>query len=213
MENTFNKYTFVVADDHKMITKSLAFVIKELYNDAVVHQINNISDVLKTLHTINANLLILDISFPDGNSLSIISTLKKIQPNLKILIFSGHEEDIYAVRYVNAGANGFVSKLSSEDEIKHAILSVMNTGKYLSVKVQDKITNSYILRKPFNPLEQLSNRELEIAQLMVDGYGNVEICSFLALQKSTVSTYKNRIFEKLQIDNMPDLIQLFNLNK
>lgn len=213
MESNFKKYTFITADDHRMITKSVSFILKDLYNDAEVYQINNIADVIKLLNRTAVNLLILDISFPDGNTLSVIPTLKKIQPDLKILIFSGHEEDIYAIRYINAGVNGYISKLSTEEEIKNAISKVINFGKYLSENIQDKITDSYILKKPFNPLEQLSNRELEIAQLIVNGYGNTEICAALDLQKSTVSTYKNRIFEKLQVENFSDLIQLFHLYK
>ena len=71
--------------------------------------------------------------------------------------------------------------------------------------------DSYIFKKPANPLEQLSNRELEVAKLMVDGYGNAEICQALNIQKTTVSTYKTRIFEKTGVNNLSYLIQLFNL--
>lgn len=208
-----NTYTFITVDDHSVITKSLSFILNELYVDSKIFQFNNIKDLLKTLHTTTANLLLLDITFPDGNTLNIIPTIKKIQPDLKILIFSGLEEDIYAIRYINAGANGYLSKLSTEEEIKNAIKEVMESGKYLSKNIQDRITNNYIFKKPSNPLESLSNRELEITHLMVEGYGNLEICAALDLQKSTVSTYKNRIFEKLGVDNLSDLLQLFNLYK
>lgn len=208
-----NKFTFITADDHSVITKSLSFILKEHYPTSKVYELTCISDVVKTLHITTVDLLLLDITFPDGNTLNIIPTLKKIQPDLKILIFSGLEEDIYAIRYINAGANGYLSKLSTEEDIINAISTVMNLGKYLSENIQDKITDSYIFKKPSNLLEQLSNRELEITRLMVEGYGNTEICAALDLQKSTVSTYKNRIFEKLGVDNLPDLLQLFNLYK
>lgn len=211
MENEFNKFSFITADDHSIITLSLAFILNDLYRKAEVHQINNLSGVIKTLHAGRIDLLLLDISFPDGDTLNMIPTLKKLQPDLKILIFSGHEEDIYAMRYINAGANGYLSKLNSEDEIKKAIREVMNFGKYFSKNIQDKIMDNYIFKKPSNLLEQLSNRELEIARLLTEGYGNTEICIALDLQKSTVSTYKNRIFEKLEIDSISDLIRLFDL--
>jgi len=211
MENNFNKFSFITADDHSVVTQSLSFILKDLYKDPIVFQIENISDIIKVLNDNTVHLLLLDVAFPDGNSLGIIPTLKKMQPDLKILIFSGYDEEIYAIRYINAGANGFLSKISSEEEIKNAITAVMNTGKYLSKKIQEKIMDSYILKKPANPLEQLSNRELEVAKLMVDGYGNTEICTTLNIQKTTVSTYKNRIFEKIGIDNLSYLIQLFNL--
>jgi len=213
MENKLSKYTFIAADDHSVVTKSLSFIMKELYSNATIHQISTLSDVVEKLHTIAVDLLMLDITFPDGNSLAFISTIKKIQPNLKILIFSGHDEDIYAMRYLQAGVNGYLHKLSSEDEIKIAISEIINFGRYFSRNIQEKLTNNYILKKSQNPLEQLSNRELEIARLMIVGYGNIEICSALDLQKSTVSTYKNRIFEKLEIEHISELIHLFNLYK
>ena len=211
MENNFNKFSFITADDHSVVTQSLSFILKDLYKDPIVFQIENISDIIKVLNANPIHLLLLDVAFPDGNSLGIIPTLKKMQPELKILIFSGYDEEIYAIRYINAGANGFLSKISSEEEIKNAITAVMNSGKYLSKNIQEKIMDSYILKKPANPLEQLSNRELEVAKLMVDGYGNTEICEALNIQKTTVSTYKTRIFEKTGIDNLSYLIQLFNL--
>ena len=213
MENKLSKFTFITADDHSVVTKSLSFIMKELYSNATIHELNNLTDVVEKLNTTPVNLLMLDVTFPDGNSLAVIPTIKKIQPNLKILIFSGHDEDIYAMRYLQAGADGYLHKLSTEDEIKMAINEVMTFGRYLSRNIQEKLTNNYIFKKPQNPLEQLSNRELEIATLMVEGYGNIEICAALDLQKSTVSTYKNRIFEKLQIEHISELIHLFNLYK
>ena len=213
MENKLSKFTFITADDHSVVTKSLSFIMKELFSNATIYELNNLTDVVEKLNTTPVNLLMLDVTFPDGNSLAVIPKIKKIQPNLKILIFSGHDEDIYAMRYLQAGADGYLHKLSTEDEIKMAINEVMTFGRYFSRNIQEKLSNNYIFKKPQNPLEQLSNRELEIATLMVEGYGNIEICAALDLQKSTVSTYKNRIFEKLQIEHISELIHLFNLYK
>ena len=213
MENKLKKFTIITADDHSVVTKSLSFIIQDLYANATIHQINNLTDVVEKLQTTPVDLLMLDVTFPDGNSLAVIPTIKKIQPDLKILIFSGHDEDIYAMRYLQAGVNGYLHKLSTEEEIKAAINDVITFGRFFSRNIQEKITNNYIFKKPQNPLEQLSNRELEISRLMVEGYGNIEICAALDLQKSTVSTYKARIFEKLHIEHISELIHLFNLYK
>lgn len=209
--NKLPEYSFITADDHSVVTQGLSFILKDMYDGATVFQMENFSEIIKTINKTHIDLLILDINFPDGSSLNIIPTLKKIQPDLKILIFSGFDEDIYAIRYISAGANGYLNKLSSEEEIKHAISSVMNTGKYTSQNIQDKIVNSYILKKPANPLEQLSNREIEVAKFLVDGHSNIDISNALSLKKTTVSTYKNRIFEKLAIETLSELIQTFNL--
>lgn len=209
--NKFSDYSFITADDHSVVTQGLSFILKDMYEGATVYQIENFSEIIKTLNKTTIHLLILDINFPDGSSLNIIPTLKKIQPDLKILIFSGFDEDIYAIRYISAGANGYLNKLSSEEEIKYAIHSVMKFGKYTSQNIQDRIVDSYILKKPANPLEQLSNREIEVAKFLVDGISNVDISNALSLKKTTVSTYKNRIFEKLAIESLSELIQTFNL--
>ncbi|WP_177761653.1 response regulator transcription factor [Flavobacterium sp. I3-2] len=211
MINKFNKFKFITADDHEIIAKSLIFIIKDLYKDAEIYQIDKLSEIVETLKKEKIDLLILDISFPEGDTLTIIPKIKAIQPDIKILIFSGHDENMYAIRYFHANVNGYLSKSSGVNEIKNAITDVMNNGKYFSRNIQNQIMDSLIFKKPSNALQQLSNREFEIAKLLVKGYGNTEISAELDLQKSTVSTYKNRIFEKLEINNVPDLIQIFKL--
>ena len=207
------EFNFIVADDHTIVRQGVTFILKEIHKNSCVYQLANFSEIIKRLNTTPIDLIVLDISFPDGTSLNIIPTIKKIQPNIKILIFSAFDENIYAIRYLNAGASGYLSKLSNEDEIKLAIKSVLNSGKYISKNIQEKIMDTYIFNKPKNPLEQLSNREIEIAKLLVEGFSNIDICNTLNIQKSTVSTYKNRIFEKLDVDNLSSLIQIFNFYK
>lgn len=204
-------HNFIIADDHCMIRLGVSIILKNSDLDATIYQASTFLETIQYLSTITADLLILDINFPEGSSLNIIPTLRKIQPDLKILIFSAYKEDIYAVRYLNAGANGYLNKLSSKEEILEAINTVLTTGKFVSKKVREEIVNSYIFKKPTNPLEQLSNREIEIAKLLVDGSSNTDICISLNIQKSTVSTYRNRLFEKLNIHSLSDLIKLFNL--
>ncbi len=211
MINKFNKFKFITADDHEIIAKSLIFIIKDLYKDAEIYQIDKLSEIVEALKKEKIDLLILDISFPEGNTLTIIPKIKAIQPDIKILVFSGHDENMYAIRYFHANVNGYLSKSSGVNEIKNAITDVMNNGKYFSRNIQNQIMDSLIFKKPSNALQQLSNREFEIAKLLVKGFGNTEISAELDLQKSTVSTYKNRIFEKLEINNVPDLIQIFKL--
>ena len=205
------KYQFIVADNNFMIRQGMTIILKQLYNDVFIYQVDDLNSAKKILKSKSIQLLIIDINLPGTNSLNIISYLRKIQNELKILIFSSYHEEIYAIRYINAGANGYLNKLSSEEEIKYAIETVMNTGKYISKNIQDKIMDSYILKKPSNPLEQLSNREIEIAKFLVDGYSNIDVSKLLNIKKTTVSTYKNRIFEKLSIETLSGLIQIFQL--
>lgn len=206
-----NKYSFLIADDHGVVRQGVSLLIKELFLNPDVYQSATFKDTFKVLKETKIDLLVLDINFPDGNSLNIISEVKSIQPDVKILIFSAYEEDIYAMRYLNAGAAGYLNKGSSEEEMKQALNSMMISGKYITQKIKDRILDSYISKSPINPLEQLSNREVEVARLLIKGYGNLEISEFLQIKKTTVSTFKNRIFEKLEIDNLATLIEMFHL--
>ena len=206
-----NNYSFLIADDHIMIRQGIAFLIKELFLGSKILQAANFKEIFKELKENKFDLLILDINFPEGNSLNIISEVKNTQPDIKILIFSAFDEDIYALRYLNAGASGYLNKGSSEEDMKNAIQSMVLSGKYLTQNVKDKILDSFISKAPINPLQQLSNREVEVARLLIKGFGNLEISNLLQIKNTTVSTFKNRIFEKLQIDNLPSLIELFHL--
>ncbi|NMH26264.1 response regulator transcription factor [Flavobacterium solisilvae] len=205
------QYSFLIADDHSIVRQGVSLLIKELFFNVKIFHAGSFKETLKIASENKIDLLILDINFPDGNSLSIMTEAKAMQPDMKILIFSALDEDIYALRYLNAGASGYLNKGSNEDEMKQALKSMMVTGKYITQNIKDRILDSYISKKPINPLEQLSNREVEVARLLIKGFGNLEIAEMLNIKKSTVSTFKNRIFEKLEIDNLADLIDFFNL--
>lgn len=204
-------YSFLIADDHSVVRRGVSLIIKELFLNAAIHKAGNFKEIFNVLKEVKVDLLILDVNFPEGNSISILSEIKTIQPDIKILIFSVHDENIYAMRYLNAGASGYLSKEISEDEIKYAINTIISSGRYITQNIKDRILDFYISKKPVNPLDLLSNREIEVAQLLIKGYGNLEILELLNIKKTTVSTYKNRIFEKLEIDNLADLIKFFQL--
>ena len=211
MQTFTNSFSILLADDHTVVRQGVSLILKSKYPNSSIHQTGSFSETIKMVKKNNFDLIILDINFPDGNTVNMITELKKLNEDLKILMFSAFDEDIYAMRYLNAGANGYLNKLSSETEIQTAVETILNTGKYITPAIKDKILDSYIAKRPANPLESLGNREVEIARLLIKGYGNSEICNYLNLHKSTVSTYRNRLFEKLGINSVPELIQVFNL--
>lgn len=206
-----NNYSFLIADDHSVVRNGVSLIVKELFLNASIHKAGNFKEIFDVLKEVKVDLLILDINFPEGNSINILSEIKTLQPDIKILIFSVYDENIYAMRYLNAGASGYLNKEISEDEIKYAINTIISSGRYITQNIKDRILDFYISKKPVNPLDLLSNREIEVAQLLIKGYGNLEILELLNIKKTTVSTYKNRIFEKLEIDNLADLIKFFQL--
>lgn len=204
------RISVLLADDHSIVRHGLVLMIKEIIQEVNIFHSSTFKETLAILHKTNIDFLILDIGFPDGNSSAIISQIKSQNKNIKILIFSGMDEEIYALRYINSGANGYLNKLCSENEMREAIHTFLEEGKYISPKIKDKILDNYMSNKSINPLDQLSNREIEVARLMVKGYGNLEISTMKQLQKTTISTFKKRIYDKLNIDNLVSLVGIMN---
>jgi DNA-binding NarL/FixJ family response regulator len=152
------------------------------------------------------HLLILDIDMPGTQYKKMISELKNIQKDLKILVFSGYDQDV-AIQYIREGAEGYLNKQSSEEEIKNAVKTVIEKGYFYPAELIGLI----IQNKRDNPVEKLSSREYEIFKLLADGYGNLEISNKLSIQMSTVSTYKKRIFQKLEVSNIAELIKVYEM--
>ncbi len=201
----------LLADDHNVVRQGVSLILKEHFNDVSIYHTDSFKNVITNLEENSFDLLILDINLPEGNSVTMIEKARAVQKELKILIFSAFDEEQYALRYLHAGANGYLNKLSSEDDILEAVKTVLSGSKYVSDKVKDKIYENVINNSPVNPLDTLSNRELEIAGLLAEGEGNLEIANRLNIQMSTVSTYKNRIFEKLEVTNLISMVEKYKL--
>lgn len=203
-----NKTTFLLADDHSLIRQGLIFMLEEIGLDCEIFQASNLSKILEIVKTTAIDIAIIDAHFPDGNSLTILQEIKEINPEIKILIFTGVEEATQSLKFINAGANGFLSKLSEEEEIKQAIMKMQIYGQYISPLTQSLLMNSMHNPRLINPLKNLTERELEIAEMYAKGLGNLEIANRLNIKQNTVSTVKKRIFEKLNIENIVELAEL-----
>jgi len=202
---------FLLADDHHIVRQGMQLLIEELEEEIQFFHASNLHQILNFVNNQEIDYAILDAQFPDGNCLSIIKEIKITQPNIKILIFSSFEEEIHAVRYINEGADGFLNKLSDEDEIQNAIKNLIHEGKYYSKLVSSLSKLSSINAHLLNPFSSLSEREYQIAKLLTKGYGNLEISNQLSIKQNTVSTYKKRIFEKLNIVNVLELSKLIDM--
>lgn len=207
--NTNSKH-ILIADDHGVVRYGMMLFIKDLMPWAQVSQVGTFNEAIGHVNKSQVDLVILDINLPGGNNIKMVDSLKAVQPDIKVIIFSSYDEKIYAERYLRAGAKGYLNKETSNKEIKKAIQSVLSGGVYMSNTVKDLMLNRLLnIEVGQNPLSVLSNREIEVAQLLVIGQGVTEISTALNLQLSTVSTYKNRIFEKLDVSNVVQLIEKF----
>lgn len=205
----------LIVEDHAIVRMGIDFLITDMFQQVDVQQAASFTLALTLLQKSKFDLIILDINIPGGEHSRMINSIRAIQENARILVFSGSEEEIYALHYLHAGANGFLSKGSSEDEYKVAITAVINDGKYISSKVQQMMVQNILDNKyvSSNPLEDLSKRELEVMHLLVQGKWTKEIATILDLKETTISTYKSRIFEKLEVTNVIEMFKKLELYK
>lgn len=200
--------TFLLADDHSLIRQGVEIVIDEAGFEGDVFQASNLQKVLTIIRERPIDFMIIDAIFPDGNSLDIIGLIKSVQPNIKILVFSGLEESEYSIKFLNAGANGFLSKVSEEEEIKQAVLRVHHEGRFISSVAQAALLDTLQGKEKFNPIDKLTSRELQVVKMYAEGMGNLEIAYELGIKQNSVSTMKKRVFEKLNIDTLVELISI-----
>ncbi|AIM36044.1 response regulator [Sphingobacterium sp. SG20118] len=206
----------LIADDHSIVRLGASVIIKESIPECAITQAQDYKEVIQLLNEEDFDLLLLDINMPGGNNISVVKEILEMQPNIKILIFSSYDESLYALRYIEAGAAGFVNKSTAMAELNNAILTIQERGKYMSNEVKDlyvkKLTQSKAKMNTLSPLSRLSNREVDVAKYLIQGYGIIEVSTTLDLSPSTVSTYKSRIFDKLNVSNIPELIEIFRIH-
>lgn len=202
----------LLVDDHLVVRKGVELVVADSFPKAIVYNAENYIETLEILKTVDVDLVVLDIIINGIEDVKIMKSIKKIQPKTKILIFSCHEEEFYGLRYIKNGADGYLHKYCSEDKITEAFKNVLKEGYYYSDSIKSKLNLKVNKKNLLNPIDALSNREFEIAKMLIDGCGNLEIANKLNIQMSTVSTYKNRVFEKLDINNIVALSSFFKDN-
>lgn len=207
----------LIADDHSIVRLGASVVINEKFKNTEIVSATTIEEVYNNLKNSSFDLLLLDINMPGGNNIKVIKEIINLQQDLKILVFSSYDENIYALRYIEAGAAGYLNKNTAMEELANAIQSIQERGRYMSDAVKDlyvqKLTTNKSTLDKTNPLFKLSNREMDVAKHLIEGHGILEVSNLLKLSSSTVSTYKSRIFEKLAVNNIPELIELFKLNE
>jgi len=197
----------LIADDHAIVRAGLIYVIKNHMAVSSIFEAGDLDGVEAVLMAQDVDLIICDINMPGFDTTAVITTIKALAPAIRILMFSAYNEDLYGWRYLKAGAHGYLHKERGEEEMVRAIQMVVTNRIYVSQDLQQHL----LIDKTGNqtsPIDNLSARELDIARLLIKGKGLKEISALLDIHVSSVSTYKRRVFEKLMIDNVADLITI-----
>jgi DNA-binding NarL/FixJ family response regulator len=202
----------VVADDHGIVRMGLIQTIKRFRPDAIISEVEDYKSLYKLILNEKFDLAIMDVNMPNGTVQEAIDYIKIHQPELKTLIFSSQDEELYGMRYLKMGAGGYLSKLSSTEVIETALTAMLSKGRYISDNIKEAIFLESLNGTPkSSPFEALSDRELQIANKLAEGLPLKEISNQLNLHSSTISTYKIRLFEKLKIRSIPELVEILRL--
>ncbi|MGD1317756.1 LuxR C-terminal-related transcriptional regulator [Chryseobacterium sp. 2R14A] len=195
----------LIADDHSIVTFGTSELLKNHFNNIKIDCAKDYNEVKEKIRNERFDLIILDIEMPGSTYKFMIKEIKSIQKDILIMIFSSSKE-IVAMEYIQEGADGFVNKLSSEKTLIKAVESIFEEGYYYPLKLINQVLN----RSKKTGTEVLSERELQVFRLLVEGNGNIEISDILKITMSTVSTYKRRIYSKLGVKNIIDLLRIYN---
>lgn len=203
----------LIADDHKVVRLGLSLIIKEEFPKAIISEAGNAAEVLNLLHTEKIDLMLMDLKMPDTDSLLLLEQILMIDPDLRVLVVSLNPENVFALRYLKAGAFGYVEKSEDDTFIRKALHKVAEGKKYMSEEVVELMAEYLKNGSTANPFSQLAKREFDVAMHLANGLTPGEICTLMDLKPPTVSTYKNRIFDKLNIKTVYQLMEIARQNR
>lgn len=199
----------VIADDHLVVRQGVRQMLTDVAHCQVVAEAADGSELLACLRQNPADVLILDMSMPGRSGIELIRQIKDSWPKLAVLVLSMHAEDQYAVRAIKAGANAYLSKGCAADELLAAVCKLASGASFITPTVAEQLAMA-VMTENHDQLaahQRLSDREFQIFRLLVAGKGPSEIGNELCISNKTVSTYKARILDKMQLANSADLVR------
>ncbi len=201
---------FLIADDHAIVRKGLVQVLREEFPDGEITEVANSTEVFHQLSKKIWDIILLDISMPGRNGIEVLKQIRSNGINAPILMISTHSEEQYAVRALKAGASGFLNKESATEDLLTAIRKVLSEKKYISASLTEKLAETFGEKSDH---ELLSDREMQVLQLIASGKSVSEIATEISLSVNTISTYRTRILEKLKLNNNSELTRYALDNK
>lgn len=202
--------TFLLVDDHVVVRSGIKSLLLKIFNPAEIYEAFDGNSALVKLAERRYDLIMLDIQMPGTDALGLMQLIIQKYPDAKVLIFSMSAENVYARRFLKAGAKGFISKDASLEEIEKAVGQLLDNRRYISKALAEKLASESFDSESENPFNKLSAREFEIATLLLAGQTISYISSSIKIQVSTVGTHKARMFEKLGVTNLLELKELAN---
>ncbi len=195
----------LIADDHAVVRRGIIQIITEDPEIIVLGEASNSDEIMQQLYDHDWNIIVLDITMPGKNGLDVLIEIKNKRPEIKVLILSMHPEEEIALRALKTGASGYLNKDSVPGELIKAIRRIYKGGKYISSSLAESIAMSIDKDSSILPHEFLSEREFQVMCLIASGNSLSQIAIELNLSVKTVSTYRARILEKMNLKSNVEL--------
>lgn len=196
-----------ICDDHKIVREGLKQIIGVFDDFEVVMDVESGESLIKELRNSDADIVVLDVSLPGRNGLEVLKQIKSMYEHLKVLMLSMYPEDQFAIRAIKAGASGYLHKDSPPNILVEALRTIAKGGEYLSPAITSLLFKEVNSDGGGLPHKILSDREYEVLLYIGEGKSISEIANQLSLSVKTISTYRSRILDKMNMDNNSDLVK------
>jgi DNA-binding NarL/FixJ family response regulator len=200
-----NKIKVIIADDHAILRAGLKQILAETEDIVVIAEAQNANEAIKLGCQPNADVMLLDISMPDRSGIDALKYIKRENNHIAVLMLSMHKEDQYAVRALKAGAAGYLCKQSASSELVNAIHTVAKGKKFITPEVAEILANQVGMENNKALHELLSDREFQTLILIASGSSVSEIAEKLSLSVKTISMYRSRLLDKMQLRHNSEL--------
>ncbi|KVH80787.1 LuxR family transcriptional regulator [Burkholderia ubonensis] len=197
----------LLADDHALVREGLRHILQNASGFEVAGEAQDSVSTIALARSTDANVLVLDLSMPGRNGVELIKQIREERPTLHILVLTMHAEQQYAVRAFRAGASGYMTKESASAELVAALTKIAAGGVYVSLTMAEQFAQSLNEPADLLPHQRLSDREFDVFRRMAAGQSISEIAHELCVSVKTVSTYKTRILDKMQMPNEAALVR------
>ena len=197
----------MIVDDHPIVRSGLKNIISDEKDMQIVCEASTGNQAMEMVSKIEMDIIVLDISLPDISGFEILTRLNNLYPDIPVLMLSVMSEDLYASKTLKAGASGFINKESAPEELIVAIRRIISGNHYISPQFAEKIALDFKGKMMKLPHERLSSREFQVMIFIASGLGLSEIGKKLDLNIKTISTFRTRILQKMNVKSNADLVR------
>ena len=205
-EASANSLRVLIADDHAVVRQGLKHILSKTADLLVVDEAETGLEILEKIQNVDIDVLVMDVEMPQKNGWEVLSEIKIHYPQLPVIILSIYSEDQFGLRFLKAGASGYLTKTSAPDQLVEAIRRVAKGGKFISPSLAERLVLD-LGKNSEGPLHEiLSDREFQVFHMIAVGKPLKEIADELSISTTTVSTHRARILEKMNMKTNADLI-------